>query len=157
MPPPRRSTIKAVSAFHRVIYRATRGRLGRRLADHPILLLTTTGRLSGRPHTVPLLYLEEGDDLVVIASFAGHPRHPAWYLNLQHHGCAVVQIDGDRFPVTAREATPEERPRLWDRAVAEYSGYAAYQRRTARLIPVVLLRRTSGGRRHAANSSGTQP
>lgn len=141
MAPPRPTTIKAVSALHRVAYRLTRGGLGRRLADHPILLLTTTGRRTGRPHTVPLLYLQEGSDLVVIASFGGHERHPAWYLNLQSEPRAVVQVDGERFSVAARDAAPEERARLWDRAVAEYAGYAEYQRRTERLIPVVVLRR----------------
>lgn len=141
MAPPRPAIIKAVSALHRAAYRSTRGRLGRRLADHPILLLTTTGRRSGHPHTVPLLYLREGNDLVVIASFGGHDRHPAWYLNLQSEPRAVAQVDGERFTVTARDAAPEERARLWARAVAEYAGYAEYQRRTERLIPVVVLER----------------
>ena len=140
MTPPRPGTIKALSAFHTLLYRATRGRLGRRLARHDILLLTTTGRASGRPHTVPLLYLREESGLVVIASFAGHDRHPAWYLNLQAHPRAEVQIEGERFAVAARQATPEERPRLWARALAEHPGYAGYQGRTTRLIPVVVLR-----------------
>ena len=139
---PRPATIKAAAAFHAILYRATRGRLGRRLGGHPILLLTTTGRHSGRRHTVPLLYLRDGTDLVVIASFAGHDRHPAWYLNLNADPRAVAQVDGERFPVLARVATPEERPRLWALAVAEYPGYAGYQERTSRLIPLVLLRRS---------------
>lgn len=140
MTPPRPSTIKAVAAFHALLYRATRGRLGRRLGGHPVLLLTTTGRRSGRRHTVPLLYLREGTDLVVIASFAGHDRHPAWYLNLTADPRAVAQVEGKRFPVLAREATPEERPHLWAQAVAEYPGYTGYQERTSRRIPLVLLR-----------------
>lgn len=141
MAPPRPCTIKALSGFHAALYRATRGRLGRRLAGHDILLLTTTGRRTGRPHTVPLLYLREGESLVLIASFGGHPRHPDWYQNLAAHPAGEVHIDGERFPVTARDATPEEHPRLWALAVAEYPGYADYQERTGRLIPVVLLRR----------------
>lgn len=141
MTPPRPSTIKAAAAFHTLLYRATRGRLGRRLGGHPVLLLTTTGRHSGRRHTVPLLYLREGADLVLIASFAGHDRHPAWYLNLKAAWRAVAQVEGERFPVIARDATLEERPRLWELAVAEYPGYAGYQKRTTRLIPLVLLRR----------------
>ena len=139
--PPRPHTIKALSTLHTLLYRATRGRLGRRLARHDILLLTTTGRAGGRPYTVPLLYLREEDGLVVIASFAGHDRHPAWYRNLQAEPRAEVQIEEERFTVSARDATPEERPRLWARAVAEYPGYAGYQGRTARLIPVVVLQR----------------
>jgi F420H(2)-dependent quinone reductase len=140
MTPPRPRTIKTLSAFHAFLYRATRGRLGRRLAHHDILLLTTTGRAGGRPHTVPLLYLRDEAGLVVIASFAGHDRHPAWYLNLQANPRAEVQIDGERLAVSAREATSGERPLLWARAVAEYPGYARYQERTARRIPVVVLR-----------------
>jgi deazaflavin-dependent oxidoreductase (nitroreductase family) len=141
--PPRPYTVKAASAFHTLLYRATRGRLGRRLGGHPVLLLTTTGRASGRRHTVPLLYLRGGADLVVIASFGGSPRHPAWYLNLRDDPRAVAQVEGERFPVLARDAAPEDRPRLWDLAVAEYPGYAGYQERTTRLIPLVLLRRAS--------------
>ncbi len=137
----RPGTIKALSAFHTFLYRATRGRLGRRLAHHDILLLTTTGRAGGRPHTVPLLYLRVAGELAVIASFAGHDRHPAWYRNLQASPQAQAQIRGERFTVIAREATPEERPHLWALAVAEHPGYAGYQQRTTRLIPVVLLRR----------------
>jgi deazaflavin-dependent oxidoreductase (nitroreductase family) len=141
MAPPRPFTIKAASRFHTLLYRATRGRLGRRLGGHPVLLLTTTGRRSGRRHTVPLLYLRDGSELVVIASFAGRDSHPAWYLNLRGGARARVQVDGERFTVTARDALPEERPRLWALAVAEYPGYAAYQERTARLIPLVRLQR----------------
>ncbi len=139
--PLRPGTIKALSAFHTFLYRATRGRLGPRLAHHDILLLTTTGRVSGRPHTVPLLYLRVGDELLIIASFAGHEHHPAWYLNLQALPRAAVQIDGEHRAVSSREATPEERPHLWALAVAEHPGYAGYQERTSRLIPLVLLRR----------------
>ena len=139
MPPPRPATIKAVSGFHTLLYRATRGRLGRRLAGHDILLLTTTGRMSGRPHTVPLLYLREGADYVVIASFAGHDRQPAWYLNLQAEPRALIQVRGKRSAVTARDAGPGERDHLWARAVQENPGYAGYQARTDRLIPVVRL------------------
>jgi deazaflavin-dependent oxidoreductase (nitroreductase family) len=142
--PPRPGTIKAVSVFHGFLYRATRGRLGRRLAGHPILLLTTTGRQTGRRHTVPLLYLREGPDLVVIASFAGHDHHPAWYLNLKANPRALARVDGERIPVVAREAPPEDRSRLWSLAVAEYPGYAGYQERTTRLIPLVLLSRVDG-------------
>jgi deazaflavin-dependent oxidoreductase (nitroreductase family) len=138
---PSRLAIRAVSGLHTALYRATRGRVGRRLARHAMLLLTTTGRHSGRQHTVPLLYLRVKSDLVVIASYGGHPQHPHWYRNLVAHPRAEVQVDGKRFPVTARTADTEERRRLWALAVAEYPGYAGYQEKTARLIPVVLLQR----------------
>jgi len=137
--PPPPAAVKAASAFHAFLYRATRGRLGRRLAHHDVLLLTTVGRASGRPHTVPLLYLHAGGGYAVIASYGGHPRHPDWYRNLAAHPRAEVQVAGRRFAVTARDAEAAERERLWARAVAEYPGYTRYQERTARLIPVVLL------------------
>lgn len=136
-----RLTVRALSGLHIAVYRVTRGRVGRRLARHDMLILTTTGRQSGRPHTVPLLYLLVKGDLAVIASYGGHPSHPDWYRNLLAHPHAEVQVDGKRFPVTARTADPAERPRLWALAVAEYPGYAGYQEKTDRLIPVVLLRR----------------
>lgn len=136
-----RLTVRALSGLHIGLYRATGGRLGRRLARHDMLLLTTTGRRSGRPHTVPLLYLRIKDELAVVASYGGHPTHPDWYRNLLAHPRAEVQVDGDHFPVIARTADPSERRRLWALAVAEYAGYRGYQEKTDRLIPVVLLRR----------------
>jgi len=136
-----RLTVRALSGLHIGLYRATRGRLGRRLARHEMLLLTTTGRRSGQPHTVPLLYLRIKGELAVVASYGGHPTHPDWYRNLLTHPHAEVQVDGERFPVISRTAEPAERRRLWALAVAEYPGYAGYQDKTDRLIPVVLLRR----------------
>lgn len=133
-------SIRAISGIHRVLFRATRGRLGRRLARHDMLLLTTAGRTSGQPHTVPLLYLRVKGEFAVIASYGGHPRHPDWYRNLLVEPRAEAQVDGDRFSVVARTAEGGERKRLWALAVAEYPGYAEYQSRTDRLIPVVLLR-----------------
>ena len=136
-----RLALRALSGLHIALYRLTRGRLGRRLASHDMLLLTTTGRHSGRPHTVPLLYLRVKGELAVIASYGGHPTHPDWYRNLLAEPHAKVQADGKSFPVIARTAEPAERPRLWALAVAEYPGYAGYQEKTDRTIPVVLLRR----------------
>ena len=106
------------------------------------LLLTTTGRKSGKRHTVPLLFLRDGADLAVIASFGGKPRHPDWYWNLVNDPNVSVQIDRERFAATAREADAEERGRLWPRAVAVWPDYAEYQKRTDRRIAVVILERT---------------
>jgi deazaflavin-dependent oxidoreductase (nitroreductase family) len=103
------------------------------------LLLTTTGRLSGKRHTVPLLYLRDGPRLAVIASFGGKPRHPDWYWNLRKDPNVSVQVDGARFAATAREADTEERARIWPRAVAVWPDYAAYQKRTDRVIAIVIL------------------
>jgi deazaflavin-dependent oxidoreductase (nitroreductase family) len=91
---------------------------------------------------VPLAYVSRGDDLILIASKGGHPRHPSWYHNLRAHPEAIVEIRGRREKVVAREADGAERADLWERAVAFYPGYAAYQRRAgSRRIPVVVLSR----------------
>jgi F420H(2)-dependent quinone reductase len=135
----RSATARRLSRIHAGLYRATGGRIGRRLVDNDMLLLTTTGRRSGRPHTVPLLYLADGDRLVVIASWGGKPGHPHWYHNLVAEPRAVVQIRSRRFPVVARTAGAAERAAWWPRVVAAYDGYAGYQARTDREIPVVFL------------------
>ena len=133
------STVRGLSSFHTFVMRATRGRVGRRLARKDMLLLTTTGRRSGQPHTVPLLHLRDGSRLVVFASFGGRPYHPAWYLNILSQPMASVLADGHSTRVKARIADEAERAVWWPRAVAAYSGYADYQRKTARQIPVVFL------------------
>ena len=106
----------------------------------PALLLTTRGRLSGRRRTTPLLYLAEGDTLALVASFGGADVHPAWFLNLKANPDVEVRIGWKaRQAMRAREATPEERERLWPRVVEAYRGYEKYQRKTERLIPLVIL------------------
>lgn len=125
--------------MHAFVYRLTNGVVGRRLVDNDILLLTTRGHRSGEEHTVPLLYLTDGDRYVVIASYGGRPHHPAWYENLLAQPEAVVQVRSRRQSVVARTAATEERERWWSRAVAAYDGYAAYQSRTDREIPIVFL------------------
>ena len=107
----------------------------------PVLLLTTTGRKSGREWTVPVLYQTDGDRWVVVASAAGNPRHPAWWLNLRSHPDATVQIGRDTHPVHAAEVDGDERARLWRLMAAAYPAYDDYTRRTTRTIPVVVLRR----------------
>ena len=104
-----------------------------------MLILTTTGRRSGRLHRVPLLFLREGSSLVVIASYGGRPNNPDWYLNLVAHPKAEAQIRGRQQVVTARVGSPEERSMWWPRIVEAYEGYNQYQSRTDRLIPIVIL------------------
>lgn len=127
------------SAFHRFLFRLTRGRLGRRLVDNDILLLTTTGRRTGREHTVPLLYLTDGPRLVVVASYGGRPIHPAWFVNLDRQPRVTVQIGSETMAMMARSAGPEERAQWWPRIVDAYDGYSMYQSRTDREIPIVFL------------------
>ena len=135
----RDGTARRLSRLHTVLYRTTRGRVGRRLVANDMLLLTTLGRITGDPHTVPLLYLRDGDRLVVFASWGGRDEHPEWYLNLVAHADTEVQVDGDRLRMTARSAEGDERARWWDAAQRAYDGYTTYQSRTDRQIPVVIL------------------
>jgi deazaflavin-dependent oxidoreductase (nitroreductase family) len=138
----RRAAIKAMGRGHRAVYRLTRGRLLDHVGGMPVLLLTTTGRRSGRLRTTPLTYFEDGDDLVVVASNGGEDSPPAWWLNLRAKPRATITIGSGSRAVTARRATEEEHDRLWPTITATHPGYAAYARRTTRPIPVVLLART---------------
>lgn len=124
---------------HRWVYARTGGRIGGRVVSMPVLLLTTTGRRSGRTHTTALTYIPDGHGFAVIGSNGGAPHHPDWYLNLIAHPQATVQMGRRTMDVTARVAHGPEHDRLWARAVAGYRGYARYQRRSPRVIPVVVL------------------
>lgn len=135
----RDGTAKALSALHTTLYRLTRGALGKRLVDNDMLLLTTTGRTTGRTHTVPLLYLRDGEDLIVIASWGGRPDHPHWYENLLADPTVQVQLLGERSTRKATTLAAGERAIWWPRIVDAYEGYAVYQSRTEREIPVVRL------------------
>ena len=135
----RDDTVKILSRLHAAAYRATGGLIGRRLVANDMCLLTTTGRRSGKPHTVPLLYLEDGDRAVVIASYGGRIDHPEWYRNLIAEPQATLQVLRERTPVTARTADADERAEWWPKVVQAYHDYAAYQSRTHREIPIVFL------------------
>lgn len=124
------------------IYRKTGGRLGGRLVGAPVLLLTTTGRRSGKRRTTALLYLDLGESLAIVGSFGGSPKHPAWFLNLRSNPDVHVQVGEASSGRRARIATDEERDRLWPRLVEMYPAYASYQEKTARRIPIVLLEPT---------------
>jgi deazaflavin-dependent oxidoreductase (nitroreductase family) len=132
---------RAFGRVHRALYRATGGRLGSRLAGIPMLLLTTVGRRSCQRRTLPLAYLSDDDDLVVVASNGGSDRDPAWWCNLLANPEAEVQVGAQTRRVRASLATPEERSRLWPRLVASNRSWAGYEQKTARRIPVVVLRR----------------
>lgn len=136
-----RRAVRAFTATNTALYRRTGGRVGGRLGVVPLLLLTVTGRKSGREHTAPLGYATDGDALIVAASSGGAPKHPVWWLNLQASGTATVQVGREMFAVRAEEITePAERERLWAKLVAVYPGYADYARATTRRIPVIALR-----------------
>jgi F420H(2)-dependent quinone reductase len=130
---------RAATKLHTFAYRATGGRVGGRIVGGPVLLLTTTGRKSRKKRTSPLLYLEDGQDLILVASNGGAPVHPAWWHNLRAHPEATVEIGRRKLRVRAEKASPEEKERLWPRLVSMYPGYETYQHRTNREIPVVIL------------------
>ena len=133
-----RRTQLVVTRAHAFVYRLTRGRLGGRLGNAEQVLLTTTGRVSGEPRTTPLSCIPDGPRLVLVASDGGKPQHPQWYRNLLADDLVTVQRGGTQYRMRARTATPAERERLWPVVVGVYSGYAQYQQRTDREIPLVL-------------------
>jgi F420H(2)-dependent quinone reductase len=121
------------------LYRLAGGRIGGKVQGLPVLLLTTTGRKSGKPRTVPLGYLRDGSTYVIIASSGGLPRHPAWFFNLQSHPEATIQAKEVQVQVRAELANPEKKRELWARLLEVAPGYANYQKRTSRDIPMVIL------------------
>ena len=130
-----------LTRLHVWVYRRSGGRVLGRMGGQHVLLLQTTGRHSGRTRTTPVQYLGVDDTFVVVASNAGAAQHPAWYLNLREHPEVEVQIKGEVFRATARDAQGDERDRLWDQLVEVWPPYADYQQRTDREIPVVVLER----------------
>ncbi len=130
-----------LAGAHTYLYRKTGGRLGAKVPGGRgrMLLLDHVGAKTGTLRTSPLLYVPDGKNLVLIASKGGFPKNPAWFHNLRANPETYVQVDGERRRVRARLATAEERPRLWDLAVAVWPGYDDYRRRTDREIPLVVL------------------
>ncbi|MFE0426179.1 nitroreductase/quinone reductase family protein, partial [Streptomyces sp. NPDC058953] len=130
---------RANNVVHTGLYERTGGRFGTRLLGHEVGILTTTGRGDGQPYSVPLFTFHDGDDVLVVASYRGSAGHPAWYRNLLAEPDATIRIRDRSWPVHARVLDAEERRRWWARLVRDFDGYAAYQRRTTREIPVIRL------------------
>ena len=126
---------------HTLLYRRTGGRLGHRIPGlrGRMLLLDHVGAKSGVHRTSPLQYVEDGDDVVVIASKGGFSKNPAWFYNLMANPDTTVQIGSEQRAVRARVAQPQERDRLWAKAVAIYRPYEDYRARAGREIPIVIL------------------
>jgi deazaflavin-dependent oxidoreductase (nitroreductase family) len=134
--------LSRLMGVHTLAYRASGGLIGRRIPGlrAPVLLLDHVGARSGTKRTSPLLYLADGDDLVIVASKGGYPKNPAWYHNLVAHPDTAAQVGRERRDVHARMATAAERERLWPRLVDLYPPYADYQARSkGREIPIVVL------------------
>jgi F420H(2)-dependent quinone reductase len=135
---------KMLMQVHSSVYRATDGKVAGRMFKSPVLLLNTTGRKSGAERTTPLLYLQDGEDIAIVASNGGARQHPAWYLNLRANPEATVEIGDRKLRVRAEQASPEEKERLWPKLVEMYGSYEDYQRRTEREIPVIVLHPING-------------
>ncbi|OLB66704.1 MAG: cell entry protein [Actinobacteria bacterium 13_2_20CM_2_72_6] len=112
---------------------------GRRLTGRPLLLLTTTGARTGRPHTTPMMLVEDRDRVLVIASAAGGPRHPAWYHTLVANPAVTVERDGETYAATAVPLTGEDRDETFARIVERYPFFAEHQAGVSRRIPVIAL------------------
>jgi deazaflavin-dependent oxidoreductase (nitroreductase family) len=138
---PSNATLKAMNIAHRIILRVTGGRKGWEAGNMPVLELTTTGRKTGKPRSVMLTSpIQEGESIVIVASRGGDDFHPAWYLNLVDNSRVQVKFKGGSTKsMTARTATAEERARLWPIVEQKYKGYAGYQQRTDREIPLIFL------------------
>jgi deazaflavin-dependent oxidoreductase (nitroreductase family) len=117
---------------------------GEPLTGRPLLLLTTTGAHSGKQHTKPMMYVRDGERLLVIASNAGAPRHPDWYRNVVAHPDVTVEVGGDTFDATAIVLEGDERERLWKMIIGSYPFFAEHQAKVERQIPVVALERRQG-------------
>ena len=123
--------VKWMSALNTWVYRLSGGRVGGRFPrGAPVCLVTVTGRKSGEPHTIPLLYLRDGADLVIVASKGGMSKHPVWYLNLIANPRCEVEIGRERRPMVARRVSDDEKAALWPQLCRTYPDYAGYQART---------------------------
>lgn len=132
--------LRRLMGVHGWVYKASGGWVGHRFpGTPPMLVLDHVGARSGVRRSTPLVYVDDGDNVVLVASKGGYPKHPAWFHNLVADPDATVLIGRERRSVHARVASPEERRRLWPKAVATWRGYAGYQQRTEREIPLVVL------------------
>ncbi len=129
--------------LHTKVYRLTGGKVGHRAGKLTNLLLTTTGRKSGKERTVTLAYITDGENYVVVASNGGADRHPAWWLNLEKNPHARIQVGDGGLDVVASKADAEQRARLWPPLKAINPFYASYEKITGREMPIVILRRAT--------------
>ena len=131
-----------LTRVHTALYRATGGRIGHRVPRAPlVLLLDHVGARTGTRRTTPLAYMPSGENFVVVGSKSGHPNDPAWVHNLRTHPDTEIQVGPDRIRVRARQADAAERQRLWPQAVRYNPIWGRYQRRTQRVIPLIVLER----------------
>jgi len=121
------------------LYNVSGGRIGGKMGKAPVLLLTTTGRKTGKQRTLPLIYIMDGSVYVITASAGGADKHPGWFFNIRSNPQATIQVKDKQIKVTAEIAGPEKKPELWARLVEVAPNFAGYQKRTSREIPMVIL------------------
>jgi deazaflavin-dependent oxidoreductase (nitroreductase family) len=137
---PKDVVARLVTGFHEAVFRVSNGRVGNKGFGMPVVMLTTTGRKSGKRRTTMLTSpTQDGESIVLVASYGGDDRHPAWFLNLRDNPEVEVAMRGQTRPMRARVASSEEKAELWPRVVAAYRGYGQYQKRTERDIPLVIV------------------
>ncbi len=124
------------------MYRRSGGKMMGHLRGMPLLLLTTTGRKTGKQRVTPLMYIRDGANYVITASNMGEDKHPAWFVNLQSNPQTTIEVDGKTSGVRAQQASPEEKARLWAQLVKQAPFFEGYQQKTTRDIPMVILQPT---------------
>lgn len=136
-----RRVLNIANGIHVALYRMSGGKFANQIANMPVLLITTFGRKSGKPHTNPVVYIEDGQDYLVSASTGGMDWHPGWYLNLKNSSEVKIEIAGKAFNVEAVIMDGEERMRLYEKFKAASSNFVKYEKSTSRVIPVIRLTR----------------
>jgi len=137
--------IRGMSVLNTWAYKLTGGRVGGKfLRGAPVCLVTTMGRKSGQPRTTPLLYLADGEDVILVASMGGMSKHPLWYLNMEKNPDVEIQIGSEKRKMRARRASDAEKAAYWPRLTGMYRDYDDYQARTDRNIPVVVCSPAEG-------------
>ena len=131
--------MKTANGLHVVLYRLSGGKLVNEVADMPLLLITTFGRKSGRPHTNPIAYLKEGQDYLVAATVGGMDWHPDWYFNLKNRPQAKIKVGTKTFDVKATITAGEERTHLYEKFKTASNNFVKYEKVTTRVIPVIRL------------------
>jgi len=121
------------------LYNVSGGRIGGKMGKVSVLLLTTTGRKTGKQRTLPLVYIMDGSDYVITASAGGADKHPGWFFNIRSNPQATIQVKDKHIQVTAEIAEPEKKSELWSRLVEVAPNFAGYEKRTSREIPMVIL------------------
>jgi deazaflavin-dependent oxidoreductase (nitroreductase family) len=135
-----RLLIQFFIGLYTFLYRLSGGAIGGKMMGMPVLLLNSTGRKTGKQRTTPVSYFRDGDSYVVTASNGGADRHPGWFYNLRSNPEMTIQVMAENLKVVAEQASPEERSRLWAKLIQLAPGFAQYQQKSSREIPMFILR-----------------